>query len=272
MTTLDTATIVFDRRINSYIDLAAISVLVYDHILTLQAEVAYVWTSGYTRTSAWYLPVRYFPLFTSVVVLPMYDFSDFDSKTCTKLNTAYQFLIVAQVLFVECTLIMRVICMYFFNKRIVLFLVTISIIEFSVAAWSAIPVGPIPVYTGSLPGCHVPTPHGPAMRLAGAWEGLLVVDVMLLGLTLHRGYIRSREAEVSLWRVIVRDGAMYFAIICLANLANILIYYLGDMYTAASLSAFTASISVTMICRLMLNLYEAAARPDGSNTMLDTVQ
>ncbi|KAF7349957.1 hypothetical protein MVEN_01296800 [Mycena venus] len=196
MTTLDNATIIFDRRINSYINLAAICVLVYDHILTLQAEVAYVWTSGYTRTSAWYLPVRYFPLFTSVVMLPMYDFGDFDSK----------FLIMAQVLFVECTLILRVICMYFFDKRIVLFLATISIIEFSVAALSVIPVGPIPVYSTSLPGCHIPTPHGPAMRLAGAWEGLLVVDVMLLGLTLHRGYIRSREAEVSLWHVIVRDG------------------------------------------------------------------
>ncbi|KAJ7671771.1 hypothetical protein B0H17DRAFT_193542 [Mycena rosella] len=58
----------------------------------------------------------------------------------------------------------------------------------------------------------------------------------------------------TLWRIIVRDGAMYFGIICLSNLANILMYYFGDQ-----LSAFAVSLSVTMICRLMLNLHDAAA-------------
>ncbi|KAJ7464637.1 hypothetical protein FB451DRAFT_1264145 [Mycena latifolia] len=55
---------------------------------------------------------------------------------------------------------------------------------------------------------------------------------------------------------------MYFGVICLANLANILMYYFGDLNTASSLSALTMSLSVTMICRLMLNLHKAAAATD----------
>ncbi|KAJ6622439.1 hypothetical protein B0H10DRAFT_904091 [Mycena sp. CBHHK59/15] len=63
-----------------------------------------------------------------------------------------------------------------------------------------------------------------------------------------------------------RDGAMYFAMICLANLANILIFYLGDANTSGGLSWCTAAISVSMISRLMLNLHEAAAPEDETDT------
>ncbi|KAJ6465155.1 hypothetical protein C8R47DRAFT_1079353 [Mycena vitilis] len=76
-------------------------------------------------------------------------------------------------------------------------------------------------------------------------------------------------------------------IICLANLANILHFYingtsnllttnsqLGDSNTAGGLSWCTAALSVTMIARLMLNLHEAAAPPEGSTrtTNLESIR
>ncbi|KAJ6523936.1 hypothetical protein DFH09DRAFT_189236 [Mycena vulgaris] len=98
--------------------------------------------------------------------------------------------------------------------------------------------------------------------MAIAWATQLAVDILLLGFTLYNGYVRSCTGILprrSLLRVLVRDGAMYFLIICLAILSNILMYHFGDIITARSLSSFTVSLSVTMTCRLMLNLHAAAA-------------
>ncbi|KAJ7791766.1 hypothetical protein B0H14DRAFT_2934376 [Mycena olivaceomarginata] len=56
----------------------------------------------------------------------------------------------------------------------------------------------------------------------------------------------------------VRDGALYFAVFALVDLANILMYYLGDPWIASSLSWFTSTLSATMTSRLMLHLHQVA--------------
>ncbi|KAJ7442019.1 hypothetical protein FB451DRAFT_1298108, partial [Mycena latifolia] len=64
------------------------------------------------------------------------------------------------------------------------------------------------------------------------WESQLAGDLILLRFTLYSGYTRSRGPIFppgSLWRVLVRDGTMYFGIICIANLANTIKYYLDDV-------------------------------------------
>ncbi|KAG5734400.1 hypothetical protein E4T56_gene7159 [Termitomyces sp. T112] len=55
-----------------------------------------------------------------------------------------------------------------------------------------------------------------------------------------------------------KDGAIYFAVMAFANLANILTFYLCGPFMRGGLSTFASGISVTMISRLMLNLHENA--------------
>jgi len=59
---------------------------------------------------------------------------------------------------------------------------------------------------------------------------------------------------------------MYFGIIVLANVANLLTFYVGDVLLSGFLSWFTTSLSVTLLSRLMLNLHEAA------NVGIDTAE
>ncbi|KAF8147060.1 hypothetical protein K438DRAFT_489612 [Mycena galopus ATCC 62051] len=61
--------LIFDRRINNYFYLAGIVLLIYDHFLTFDVEVQYVWRSARTRASAWYLFVRYSALCLPTVAL-----------------------------------------------------------------------------------------------------------------------------------------------------------------------------------------------------------
>ncbi|KAJ8453745.1 hypothetical protein ONZ45_g19585 [Pleurotus djamor] len=51
------------------------------------------------------------------------------------------------------------------------------------------------------------------------------------------------------------SGALYFAVMVLANLLNILTFYLPSPLLRGSLATFASLTSVTMISRLLLNLH-----------------
>ncbi|KAJ7217354.1 hypothetical protein C8J57DRAFT_1598685 [Mycena rebaudengoi] len=215
---LDDTTIAYDQRITRYLYLAGIVLLLYDNLLTLDLEVQYIWKSWRTRGAAWYLVIRYSSLwFPSMALLVFGNFTP-------------ELLMVVLELFVGCTLILRVLAMYSFDRRVLLTLVTAAIVCVSLAVWCVIPKGPSIVLRSSPYRCISLASHSGYVREAGAWEVLLAGDILLLGFTLYRAYTHSREIPTgSLWHVLVRDGAI---IICIANLANILMFYFGDAITA----------------------------------------
>ncbi|KAJ6615183.1 hypothetical protein B0H10DRAFT_2220535 [Mycena sp. CBHHK59/15] len=114
--------------------------------------------------------------------------------------------------------------------------------------------------------------------VALAWEAQLVCDILILSLTLRRAYTYHHTVGLespSLLRTMFRDGAVYFGMICLVNLANIVMLHAMSVFpsslglrtpmdsqiiTAGSLAWVACAISVTMISRLMLNLHDAANR------------
>ncbi|KAJ7281589.1 hypothetical protein C8J57DRAFT_1711272 [Mycena rebaudengoi] len=101
-----------------------------------------------------------------------------------------------------------------------------------------------------------------AKRVAGAWLIQLGLDLLIFGLTLLRGFKLMHKSEannpLSLIHCLVRDGAIYFAVILSLNIMNILMLLFGRPLFAASLSWMTASIPSAMVSRLMLNLHQVA--------------
>ncbi|KAF9264611.1 hypothetical protein L218DRAFT_232764 [Marasmius fiardii PR-910] len=86
--------------------------------------------------------------------------------------------------------------------------------------------------------------------------------MMVFGLALFNAFKTWKEIQVlrrrpvSLQVILLRDGAAYFGVMSIVNLANILTYCLarGDM--KGGLAPLASSISVTLVSRLMLNLHE----------------
>ncbi|EPQ53530.1 hypothetical protein GLOTRDRAFT_130873 [Gloeophyllum trabeum ATCC 11539] len=120
-------------------------------------------------------------------------------------------------------------------------------------------------------GCHIDTSLDAGIHQATAWEALFIYDVFVFVLTVLRTWrapsmhLRSLTGRVSLVRVLLRDGAIYFTVMAAANLANILTFYLADDALRGVLSTFASSISVVMASRLMLNLYQAAEPPESNS-------
>ncbi|KAJ6574449.1 hypothetical protein B0H19DRAFT_1124507 [Mycena capillaripes] len=260
------STLAYDHAMDRYFYSTGVVLLVYDHLLTFQSEVRYIWSTDHTRALAWYLLVRYFALFANVAMFALF-FGDFSAKMCITLNTVQNVLLALQELMVGTTLILRVLAMYSFDKRVMFTLASAAIIVICLFIRTAVGSEPPRVYRTNLPGCYTLSSNARKFWFAGAWEGVLATDLLCLGLTLYRGYACSHDRAVllprgSLWRVLVRDGVMYYAIVCLANGANILMYYFGDI--SDGLASFTLAVSVTVVCRLMLNLHKAACKTSNS--------
>ncbi|KAJ3891555.1 hypothetical protein GG344DRAFT_65354 [Lentinula edodes] len=70
-------------------------------------------------------------------------------------------------------------------------------------------------------------------RAAVAWLMIFIYDVLLFGLMVHNAFKTRKELHMihrlkfraSLRVILLRDGAMYFGVMTLVNLANILTYY-----------------------------------------------
>ncbi|KAJ7339020.1 hypothetical protein DFH08DRAFT_964072 [Mycena albidolilacea] len=242
---LDYAAFVFDHRMIRYFFLAGLAFLIYDHLLTLEAEVKFVWSAKLGPGTCWFFAVRYIALSANIGVA-VYYFRDLDHEEAL----------------IETTLSIRVFAMYGLNKWILVCLLAAVGVMGSVGLWASVTYGQhanIPAVPGVV-GCHA-LYTATVARSAGTWEALVVCDILVFALTVRRAYIQ-RDSPLyagSLIQRMATDGSMYFGIIVLANLANVLTFYLGHGLVPGFLSWFTTSLSVTLLSRLMLNLQETGA-------------
>jgi hypothetical protein len=99
-----------------------------------------------------------------------------------------------------------------------------------------------------------------------AWECLFAYDTLLFALTMARGLSEARErartrpsgsrtrTAQGLVALITRDGVLYYCIVALANLGNVLTFYVAPPLLKGTLSNFTSALSTILCSRLMLNL------------------
>ncbi|KAL7284076.1 hypothetical protein ACG7TL_001354 [Trametes sanguinea] len=149
---------------------------------------------------------------------------------------------------------------------------TISSILFGLNRYLPI-LGDIAVNTGNF---HIfPNEQG-AIRLAVSWESLFAFDLMIFTLTVCKTFRERYRHRITSGRhdiisLILRDGALYFAVMASVNFANTLTFYflesslppaMRQPLLRGCLSTFASSISVTMMSRLMLNLHSSALGRD----------
>ncbi|KAJ6575813.1 hypothetical protein B0H10DRAFT_1963774 [Mycena sp. CBHHK59/15] len=170
-----------------------IVILFYDHLLTLNTEIAHIWHK--------------FPN---------------EMSRCHKLHAARGFPIVGQQLLVGCTLFLRVCAMYASSKRVRFSVLAAGLITVTIGAFRQ---GLVQFYTLH---CRVAMKCNPepshslvsfnfpfAQTVDMSCNCRLAYNILVLGLTLHRGYKQTRvvlSSSVSLWQVMVRDGVMYFGV------------------------------------------------------------
>ncbi|KAF8144542.1 hypothetical protein K438DRAFT_2029120 [Mycena galopus ATCC 62051] len=238
----------------NYLHICGITVLFWDHILTLETEIRFLWKRRKFVSAYSFFTIRYFAVASNipgviflVVSLPPNSF--------VVLNIKLDWLVCV-------IMILRMYALYGRSKRVLGALVVLGAICTGIAVWNA--QGQHGTTITILPGCHPHFSTATSYHLAAAWGTLFVFDTVIFGMTLYNGWCARRRlsprSAVSFQAIIVRDGALYFGVMVLANLANILTFLTNTAVLPGSLATFASCISITMMMRLMLNLHEHAER------------
>ncbi|KAK7046507.1 hypothetical protein R3P38DRAFT_2874099 [Favolaschia claudopus] len=235
-----------------YSHLVGLTVLYFDHLLTLGMEIELLWRRRTSFSAYWFFVNRYFGLFSTVAVSAL-PFVNGSEKACRHYSLFREIVLVVTQTIAGIIMIIRVYALYGKDRRVLCAALVAGSCVIGVSVFSF--VGQHAVHIKVTGGCHYHLPKSTYVHdwLAGSWEGLFAFDTFIFLLTLYNAFNTWRRIAPSqnLYTLVVRDGG----IMALANLANIATYY---PVSPGSLTTFANCISVTMISRLILNLHEHA--------------
>lgn len=250
-----------DIMLQNVLHIVAIALIYYDHILTSGRETDLIWRRPKTRSSYYFLVNRYFSFFGNIAVSVL-GFTDLSVQSCKRYNSFRQALLVITQVLICYFLALRIYALYQHSVRILVTLVSTAAILVALSCWSLFGQKSAPRETGS--GCHIGMSKSTAIHLAVAWESMFLFESLIFSLTVYHSWRTRRQYFLPgrnvppLLTLVLRDGVLYFSVMALANLSNILTFYIGGPYFRGGISTLASSVSVTMMSRLMLNLHETA--------------
>ncbi|KAJ7053389.1 hypothetical protein C8F01DRAFT_1330208 [Mycena amicta] len=271
--------------IQNYCHLFGLVILLWDVLITLDIEVQYLWRCPKSPGAILFYLVRYGSLLSNLPVV-FFSFINLSPKLLISgimiqrmaalyggsKRVLYSLLAIAAVLLG--TTIVRL------PQHI---LAHMLIVQFFALKQTSIKL------MSHLPGCHAGMSRRSAYHLAGAWLCLFLFDTIIFGLTITNAYLTLKQRlgptdsesnegsmptpvtqekrrkkktkhprekiHMPIHALFFRDGAMYFAAMAMANLANILTFVIPGEYIPGTLTI----ISVTMVSRLVMNVHQKAA-------------
>lgn len=257
---------------HNYLHFFAITCLYYDHFLTFEGEVEFIWKRRKSHSSLWFFLNRYLAFFGNLVVTVL-GFTTLSDTSCRHYSLFRQILLIVQQVIVCTLLTLRTYALYGRSSRVLRFLLGSGFVLAGVCLWAMFGQKSAPSQIGS--GCHIGLSKVTAIRLASAWEALFVYDCFIFGLTVAKAWSTRRDHDITginvpLVTLVLRDGALYFAVIGFGNFMNMVSFYFGGPFLRGGLSTFASNLSVTMMSRLMLNLHESAEEGNLSTVQTNT--
>ncbi|KAF9029095.1 hypothetical protein BDZ89DRAFT_1065621 [Hymenopellis radicata] len=254
-----------DVHAHNSLQFFAISFLYWDHLITLGRECEHLWRQAGNTSAQLFFLNRYLA-FLGNISITVLAFTDLSNSSCQKFNLYRQVLLIVTQVIVCVLLTIRIYALYGCSRRVLVYMFASGVVLGGVSCWSLFSQGHVDHPMEYWTGCHIGLDRHTARRIASAWEALFIYDSILFTLTI----LKTRRREPSdVIALLVRDGAIYFAVTAIANFMNILTFYIARPFLRGGLSTFSSCVSVTMMSRLMLNLHEnARLEPVGTSTWI----
>ncbi|KAF8522669.1 hypothetical protein JB92DRAFT_2886848 [Gautieria morchelliformis] len=234
-------------RPNFQLHLVAVTLWLYEIVLTFQDEIRLIWSSEWTVGKCLYLSNRYFGSTFLIISLNTLLIP----SSCTVWYVINLVGGIIQLSAVEAILAGRTYALYHRNRTvgIILAVVCSTCMLTMFGLGGAIHVGqkymPTPL-PGILTGCVAECSKGCEALAKAFWVPLLVSDSVLVLLTLIRAIQHAKDdVQTSLLTIMYRDGFLYFAGISVANTV---------IFSTAPVRVLTQSLQSVMCSRLVLNI------------------
>jgi len=241
-----------------YSTFASLAFLVYDHVLTLHAEIEFVWRRAWSLGKVMFIFNRYFGLvvlaFSSIV--HFYHFPLL-SQFCMIYRAWAGIAVMLAVMSAEVILMARIYAVYDRSKRVLIILAVLYAINIASTAMIVFlsPPGGVQLPPKVLPGCFV---VDRATSYLICWIPAFTFETLLFSMMLYRGW-RSLRGSLSspLMNVVIRDSILYFIVIFTALFMDCLTWAISPQKFNVELSGcWTIASSCAFGSRLLLNIRE----------------
>ncbi|KAL5530066.1 hypothetical protein ACEPAF_6323 [Sanghuangporus sanghuang] len=232
----------------------------YEYFITLDREIDTFWRRKFTfPTALWFLNryTLYFSLFPTLIGFHVPFSQQIISNVASGL-----------------TLSLRVYALYGQAWWVIVVLFPFFISEIALESWAVDGGVPVPLPSWAI-GCILTGKSNQGIRFAVFWMGQLIFPTLIFIMTIARAVRLRRYGPMKggILNVMLRDGVMYFLVIFIVNLANVVTYIVAPVDLKFANAPFTNVITTVMICRLMLNLKRANNQePVSMNTSFFSVK
>ncbi|KAH9035253.1 hypothetical protein EDB84DRAFT_1485522 [Lactarius hengduanensis] len=248
------------------------SIIYYDYFLTLSDEVELFWLhpDKFNLFSYLFLFNRYVSFFGNlqILIFGLIGRIDFILQSCRASHIYHMVLLLVQQTVVGVLCVMQIHAIYQ-SRRVLVFLISIAVIGVAVACWSMYALStdlPYPVVISSVLGCSRVVGETEGFYSAISWTGCLVLDTTVFALLLYETVRVGRG--VRLLDTMMRNATVYYSILSLVNLSNILMLRYASSGLRTSTIALTNALSCTLISRIIFDLRSKFGRTSRAETTM----
>ncbi|KAJ6484504.1 hypothetical protein C8R47DRAFT_556678 [Mycena vitilis] len=257
----DLITIAHAIRLHDFLFLISITFLYFDHLITFGDEIRFLWRKTKTASTYCFLLNRYLAFFGDIVVT-YFVFTTVPESVCKSVNFFRQLLLIFNQTTICLLLTVRIYALYGRQKKVWAYMLGAGAFLMGVSLWAISGNGGRPV--PGVNGCHISNSRTIGIRLSVPWISLSIYDWMIFVALFYKSWQARSESVTrrsdTLLSVLIRDGAIYFIVMAVMNLANILTFYIAPPLLRGCLATMASSLSVTMMSRLMLNLHAVESK------------
>ncbi|KAJ7451911.1 hypothetical protein FB451DRAFT_1283215 [Mycena latifolia] len=196
-------------------------ILCYDHLLTLESEITFVWRRPKRLSFLLFSLLRYFSLLSNIGRIIL-NFGNLPIEAlradtgCHAWDIGKIVLIIIQCILVGNILGLRVYAKYSFSKTVLCILIITGLTTSTLAVWSA--TGQTWILATEVTG------------MATAWESQFFCDVAIFGFTIMRSFRQPFKVAGSILSRMARDdkSTTPYSVLALVNFGNIWMYYVGS--------------------------------------------
>lgn len=250
-------------QIDSYLDVCAYSLLVYDYFLTLDREVRLVWGAKWNITKILFVLTRY-PVFAdSAMVLYHNVGHNLSTRMCKSMYNVTGWMFLWGIGIAELILIIRTWAIWGRDARIGLGLFAgfiglwIANSYFLNEFLTSLKFLPAQSISPFLQGC-LPVAGGNVLYID--FVLLMVFETIVLALTVIKMVYSFRKSTSPVVISLYRDGILFYIYLFAISLVNVVVLLTTPREYANLLSSLQRSLHSMLSARLLLNLREAAIR------------
>ncbi|KAI0632837.1 hypothetical protein C8Q77DRAFT_849115 [Trametes polyzona] len=249
--------IIESNHTNRILSSIAFALLYYDFVLTIPQEVERYWRRKFSFPSFLFYLNRYMSVLSHIPVI--IEFFGVFPETFQQYHRFISILIQGVV---AALMVLRTYALYGRDKRILALLLVIIGTGGIISIWVLVvgrrtrrpTIQHADVDAVARIGCDLTLSQEEGYDLAIAWSAILVFDATVFVLTLLQSLRIGRAWSGGYFRIMLRDGTVYFAAMFVCYLSNILAYALAKPVHKGVSTSITNVVSTTLIARLMLNI------------------